>query len=62
MSGALSVIKQAYVNARAALFDLRGDHVCTRWERASTTAPAPSPAASDITPPAVDTAISRAGR
>lgn len=59
MSGALAPIKLVYVNARAALFDLYGDHLRIRAGRASVAALVRLLAPLDIAAPAVRTAISR---
>ncbi|GAA3823097.1 PaaX family transcriptional regulator C-terminal domain-containing protein [Sphaerisporangium flaviroseum] len=59
MSGAPTPIKLVYVNARAALFDLYGDHLRIRTGRASVAALVRLLAPLDIAAPAVRTAISR---
>ncbi|MEV7967536.1 hypothetical protein AB0O34_16350 [Sphaerisporangium sp. NPDC088356] len=59
MSGALAPIKLVYVNARAALFDLYGDHLRIRAGKASVAALVRLLAPLDIAAPAVRTAISR---
>lgn len=59
MSETLQTTKLVLVNARAALFDLYGDHLRSRGGRASVAALVRLLAPLDIAPPAVRTAVSR---